>query len=480
MSSNFMQSYLRQLPAVEKLLQSDELAEIQDQYPRAVLVKEIQDTIEEKRTIIRQAASEAQLQNLDFSAGNIAREVIQRVKEKTALNLRPVLNATGVLLHTNLGRAPLPGSAIEAIQQVGASFSNLELSLKTGKRSSRFEHIEDLICQVTGAEAAMVVNNNAGAVFLALNTLAAGKEVVVSRGELVEIGGSFRIPEVMAKSGARLVEVGTTNKCYPRDYRAAVGQETALLLKVHTSNYKIMGFTATVPLNSLVKLSREYPLPVMEDLGSGVLVDLSRYGLPHEPTVQESVASGVDVVTFSGDKLLGGPQAGIIVGRKRYLDEIKNNQLARALRVDKFALAGLEATLRLYLDEEKALEEVPILRMLTLTQEELQKRAERLLEKLAPLFNGDDQLGLQKDKARVGGGSLPLVSLPSCQIFVEPAQVNAGALAAKLRRADPPVIARVQKNRVLFDLRSLLENEDELLLKSIKSIFLCGRDGYEA
>jgi len=480
LSSNFMQSYLRQLPAVEKLLQSDELAEIQDQYPRAVLVKEIQDTIEEKRTIIRQAASEAQLQNLDFSAGNIAREVIQRVKEKTALNLRPVLNATGVLLHTNLGRAPLPGSAIEAIQQVGASFSNLELSLKTGKRSSRFEHIEDLICQVTGAEAAMVVNNNAGAVFLALNTLAAGKEVVVSRGELVEIGGSFRIPEVMAKSGARLVEVGTTNKCYPRDYRAAVGQETALLLKVHTSNYKIMGFTATVPLNSLVKLSREYPLPVMEDLGSGVLVDLSRYGLPHEPTVQESVASGVDVVTFSGDKLLGGPQAGIIVGRKRYLDEIKNNQLARALRVDKFALAGLEATLRLYLDEEKALEEVPILRMLTLTQEELQKRAERLLEKLAPLFNGDDQLGLQKDKARVGGGSLPLVSLPSCQIFVEPAQVNAGALAAKLRRADPPVIARVQKNRVLFDLRSLLENEDELLLKSIKSIFLCGRDGYEA
>ncbi len=471
MSSKYLQSYMRRLPAVEKLLQSDELTGIQDQYPRSVLVKAIQDILDEKRTIIRQAASEAELEHLDFSTATVAVEVLQRVKEKTALNLRPVINATGVLLHTNLGRAPLAKSAIEAIEQVGASFSNLELSLKTGKRSSRFEHLEELICQVTGAEAALVVNNNAGAVFLALNTLAAGKAVIVSRGELVEIGGSFRIPEVMAKSGARLVEVGTTNKCHPRDYRSAVTEDTALFLKVHTSNYKILGFTAAVPLGSLVKLSREFGLPVMEDLGSGVLVDLSRYGLPYEPTVQDSVTSGADVVTFSGDKLLGGPQAGIIVGSKGYIDAIKSNQLARALRVDKFTLAALEATLRLYLDESTALKEIPILRMLTTKTGELEQRAAGLLERISQMVDNDIKLGTLNEKARVGGGSLPLVSLPSCQVFMESARINAGALAARLRRADIPVIARVHKNQVLLDLRSVMEDEDEQLLAAIQSIF---------
>ncbi len=471
LSSKFLQSYMRRLPAVEKLLQSAEITKVQDRFPRSVLVKVIQDILEEKRSIIRQAASEAELAHLDFSEGVIAAEVLLRVKEKTALNLRPVINATGVLLHTNLGRAPLPKAAIEAIQQVGASFSNLELSLKTGKRSSRFEHLEDLICQVTGAEAALVVNNNAGAVFLALNTLAAGKDVIVSRGELVEIGGSFRIPEVMAKSGARLVEVGTTNKCHPRDYRDAVKDNTALFLKVHTSNYKILGFTTAVPLGSLVKLSKEFGLHVMEDLGSGVLVDLSRYGLPYEPTVQDSVASGADIVTFSGDKLLGGPQAGIIVGSKRDVDAIKSNQLARALRVDKFTLAALEATLRLYLDERTALREIPILRMLTTTTEELEQRAKGLLERVSAVVDKDFKLGILNKKARVGGGSLPLVSLPSCQVFMEPARINAGALAAKLRRADIPVIARVHKNQVLLDLRSVMENEDEQMLAGIESLF---------
>ncbi len=470
LSSHFLQTYLRRLPAVEKLLQSAVLVEVLEDFPRAVLVKEIQDTIEEKREMIRQAGSEAELEPLDFSTGSIAAEVLQRVREKTALNLRPVINATGVLLHTNLGRAPLPRTAIEAIQQVGASFSNLEFSLTTGKRSSRFEHLEGLICQVTGAEAALVVNNNAGAVFLALNTLAAGKEVIVSRGELVEIGGSFRIPEVMAKSGAHLVEVGTTNKCHPRDYREALGDNTALFLKVHTSNYKIMGFTTAVPLRSLVKLAKEYRVPVMEDLGSGVLVDLSRYGLPHEPTVQESVSAGADLVMFSGDKLLGGPQAGIIVGKKRYVEMIKSNQLARALRVDKFALAGLEATLRLYLDEKTALREIPILRMLTTSTEDLEQRAARLLEKVSFLLNEHFQVGLLREKARVGGGSLPLVALPSCQISIEPRHMNAGAFAAKLRKAKRPVIARVRKNRVLLDLRSALEQEDDQLLSSLESV----------
>ncbi len=469
MSTHFMQSYLRRLPAVEKLLQSPELSALQEQVPRSLLVSEVQEAIEEKRSLIRQAASETELEYLDFSAEALLREVLQRVKEKNALNLRPVINATGVLLHTNLGRAPLPLPALEAIRQVGASFSNLELSLQTGRRSSRYEHLEALICQVTGAEGALVVNNNAGAVFLALDTLAAGKEVIVSRGELVEIGGSFRIPEVMAKSGARLVEVGTTNKCHPGDYRNAVGEKTSLFLKVHTSNYKILGFTTAVPLRSLVRLAAEHGLPVMEDLGSGVLVDLSRYGLPHEPTVQESVSAGADLVLFSGDKLLGGPQAGIIVGKKPYVEAIKKNQLTRALRVDKFTLAGLEATLRLYLDETRALQEIPILRMLTITTRELEERAAAILDKLAPILEGQCGYDLLREKARVGGGSLPLVALPSCQVYLEHFRLNAGALAAKLRRAEVPVIARVRKDRVLLDLRSVMEGEDDLLVESIKS-----------
>ncbi len=454
--------YLRHLPSVERILQEKILLDCLAAFPRSVVVEAVRDVVARKRAQIINAATE-ELKEMNFTPARLAGEALLYITEQTSRSLRPVINATGVILHTNLGRSPLAPAAVEAIREIGASFSNLELSLKTGKRSTRYEHVEALLCRLTGAEAALVVNNNAGAVFLALNTLAAGREVVVSRGELVEVGGSFRIPEVMAGSGARLIEVGATNKCYVKDYRRAINAQTALLLKVHTSNYKILGFTTSVPNHALVKLALEYDLPCMEDLGSGVLIDLARFGLPREPMVQDSIMAGVDVVTFSGDKLLGGPQAGIIVGKKKYLQQIRENQLLRALRMDKLSLAALEATLRLYLDERRALREIPTLRMLTVSQEELRDRAENLALLLAGRLPGHIRVTVSREKARVGGGSLPLASLPSVQLCLETNRENIGLLAAKLRRADPPVIVRVHKNRLLLDLRSVMAHEDKIL-----------------
>lgn len=365
----------------------------------------------------------------------------------------------------------MAAAAVEMLQEIGSSFCNLELSLQTGRRAHRNEHVEELLCRLTGAEAAYVVNNNAGAVFLALNTLAAGREVVVSRGELVEIGGSFRLPEVMVSSGAHLIEVGTTNKSYLRDYKRVIHEKTALLLKVHSSNFKIMGFTSAVELGSLVKLGREHGLPVMEDLGSGVLLDLARYGLPYEPRVQDSVRAGADIVTFSGDKLLGGPQSGLIVGRKKYLEGIKSNQLARALRVDKMTLAALESTLRLYFDEEKACREIPILRMLTVTSSVLKTRAEIMAAELATRLGPEWRVGISRERARVGGGSLPMASLPSFQVTLECAGASIAGLVKKLREARRPVITRVRKDKILLDLRSLPEEEDEMLIEMVARTF---------
>jgi L-seryl-tRNA(Ser) seleniumtransferase len=467
----FRQRYLRLLPAVDRILLEKSLAGIEEEVPRALIVEAVKEVLAEKRSVISRAAAEKELELLDVSSPALAGEALERIKEKMEYNLRPVFNATGVLLHTNLGRAPLAAAAVEAVKGVGASFSNLEISLHSGKRSSRYEHVEELLCRLTGAEAALVVNNNAAAVFLALNSLAAGKEVIVSRGELVEIGGSFRLPEVMASSGASLVEVGTTNKTYTGDYKKAIGEKTALLLKVHTSNFKVLGFASAVSASALVRLGKDYGLPVMEDVGSGVLVDLSRYGLPYEPRVQDSVAAGVDVITFSGDKLLGGPQAGLIIGRKKYIDRIKSNQLMRALRVDKLTVTALEATLRLYLDEKKALREIPVLRMLTVPGEVLQRRAEALAAELRKKLAGEWEIDILHEKSRVGGGSLPLVSLPSSQISLGLKGVNAGELAQRLRKAKPPVIARVKRQRVLLDLRSLREEDDKELLETIVRTF---------
>jgi L-seryl-tRNA(Ser) seleniumtransferase len=328
--------------------------------------------------------------------------------------------------------------------------------------------VEEILCQISGAESALVVNNNAGAVLLALNSLAEGREVVVSRGQLVEIGGSFRIPDVMSKSGARLVEVGTTNRTHLEDYAKAISERTALLLKVHASNFRILGFTAEVSLKDLVDLGRTKDLPVMEDLGSGCFVDLSRYGMEKEPTVQDALEAGADLVTFSGDKLLGGPQAGIILGKKRYLDLLKKNPLSRALRIDKLTLAGLEATLRLYLTQVPAPSHIPVLAMLTCRADELERRAKRLRRKLIKDLSAICQVNLREEVSQVGGGALPLTALPTRVVALRPLKTSAANLEKRLRSGDPPVIARIKEEEVLLDVRTVAETEERALLAGIR------------
>lgn len=456
--------YLRELPAVDRLLREPPLMELLENMPRRVVLAAAQETVERYREKLRSAAANRlDLSKLDLSPGTLAAEAAAAAAAAGRQSLRPVINATGIILHTNLGRAPLAAAAVGAVTAVAGCYSNLEINLAEGVRGSRQAHLEKLLCDLTGAEAAVAVNNNAAAVFLVLNSCAAGKEVVVSRGQLVEIGGSFRIPEVMAASGARLVEVGTTNKTYRRDYEAAVGENTAALLKVHTSNYHILGFTASVEAADLVSLARERNLLVIEDLGSGVLLDLARYNLPPEPKVQDSIAAGVDLVTFSGDKLLGGPQAGIIVGRRELIDRIRSNQLARALRIDKFTVAALEATLRLYLDEEKAVREIPVWHALTADPDTLQQRAGALAARLQPLFD-DGSVNVRKGDSRVGGGALPTAELPTFLVSLNPTRMPAMELAGRLRLGEPPVIVRVQQDRLFLDPRTIApEQEDDLL-----------------
>jgi L-seryl-tRNA(Ser) seleniumtransferase len=328
--------------------------------------------------------------------------------------------------------------------------------------------VEGILCRLSGAESALVVNNNAGAVLLVLNTIAEGREVIVSRGELVEIGGAFRIPDVMRRSGASLREVGTTNRTYLSDYQKAIGSQTALLLKVHTSNFRVMGFTSDVSLQELVQLGRQHDLPVMNDLGSGCFVDLSQYGLEKEPTVQEAIKTGVDVVTFSGDKLLGGPQAGIILGRKNLLDLIKINPLTRALRIDKLTLAALESTLLFYLDEKRAMEEIPTLRMLSLDTGNLKRRGRRLLRRLSGMVDKGTQLTLREDVSQVGGGALPLQELPTMVLAVKPLDFSVNELEENLRKGEPPIISRISKDELILDMRTVLDEDIPLLAAGIE------------
>jgi L-seryl-tRNA(Ser) seleniumtransferase len=362
----------------------------------------------------------------------------------------------------------LAEEAIEAIAEVSRSYSNLELDLAAGQRGSRYAHVREVLCDLTGAESAVVVNNNAAAVLLALNTLARGKEVIVSRGELIEIGGAFRIPDVIERSGARLVEVGTTNKTKLRDYERATGPETAALLKVHTSNYRIVGFTEDVALKELVDLGARLTLPVINDLGSGSLVDLSPFQLEREPTVGEAVATGADVVTFSGDKLLGGPQAGLIVGQRATIEAIERNPLNRALRIDKLTLAGLEATLRLYLDERKATDKIPTLRMLTLPLGTISKRAKKLAQMLDEVLDDDSRVSIEEVVSQVGGGALPLQFLPSRAVALQPSGVSAQELAERLCQLKVPIITRIQQDKVLLDVRTIREDELSLIPEGVK------------
>ncbi|MGC8809988.1 MAG: L-seryl-tRNA(Sec) selenium transferase [bacterium] len=457
-------AYLRNLPAVHELLRHPRLQGYLKNFSKELIVQAIRLTLNQKRDEILKSALPPQIAQEDLIP-LIEKEITRIVRP----HLRPVINATGVVLHTNLGRAPLGKEVLKNIYLVAQGYSNLEFDLQLGERGSRYTHVEEILCQITGAEAALVVNNNAAAVLLALNTLAAGKEVVVSRGELVEIGGSFRIPDVMKKSGANLKEVGTTNRTHLHDYEQAINEKTALLLKVHTSNFRILGFTAEVSLKDLVKLGRSKDLPVMQDLGSGCLLDLSRYGLPQEPTVQEALRAGADLVTFSGDKLLGGPQAGIILGQRKYVDLIKKNPLNRAVRIDKLTLAGLEATLRIYLDHEKALAQIPVLKMLIYSESELKKRAKRLQRAIAQELSSLCQVQIKKENSPVGGGSLPLHQLPTWVVALRPFKISISEMEKRLREQEPPIIARIQQDEILLDLRTIDEKEEKDLLLGLRN-----------
>jgi L-seryl-tRNA(Ser) seleniumtransferase len=388
--------------------------------------------------------------------------------------LRRVVNATGVVIHTNLGRSLLAPEAVENLAGVAGRYSNLEYDLEAGRRGSRYMAVRDLLCEITGAEDAMVVNNNAGAVLISLETIARSRNVVVSRGDLVEIGGSFRIPDVMAKSGAVLREVGTTNRTHLRDYEGAIDPDTALLLKVHWSNYSIVGFTAQVPLRELVELGARRGIPVMEDLGSGTFIDFSRYGLLKEPTVQDSVASGADVVTFSGDKLLGGPQAGVIVGRRPLIESIRKNPINRALRIDKLTLAALESTLRLYRDEARAVAAIPTLRMLTESENAVQPRAEELARRLQAIGDSRLKVEIVRLSSKAGGGSLPLLDLPSRCLRVQVDGLTANQLELKLRRNDPPIIGRIENGAFLMDARTLQPDEAPIIAAALASALAGG------
>jgi len=406
--------------------------------------------------------------------GVLAARAAAYVRFKARPHFKRVINATGVVIHTNLGRSILAEEAVAAVEQGCRHYSNLELALETGQRGSRYSHVEKLLCRLTGAEAGLVVNNNAAAVLLVLDTLAKGREVVVSRGQLVEIGGSFRIPEVMKKSGAVLREVGATNRTHLRDYEGAICDETAMLMKVHTSNYRIIGFHKEVELAELVALGRERGLPVFEDLGSGNLFDFSPYGFMPEPTVQQVLKSGVDVVSFSGDKLLGGPQAGVIVGRREFIDRIKKNQLNRALRIDKMTLAALEATLRLYLEPDEARLRVPTLAMITAGLEELRGKARSLRRKLAPALAGLADVRTRPGFSRVGGGSFPEQDLPTSLVAVTPLGKDVEALRQGLLATDVPVIGRVEDGAFCLDPRTLMPGEYALVAGAIREVLAPG------
>jgi L-seryl-tRNA(Ser) seleniumtransferase len=444
---------LRRLPSVDQLVRRlagrRELAGI----PRARLTAVVRDAVDGERRRVRAGADGG-----GDPAERLAAQVVAAFASTGVFSLRPVVNATGVVLHTNLGRALMSDLAVTRMAAVARAYSNLELDLATKDRGSRYSHVEPLLRRLSGAEDALVVNNNAAAVLLALETLAHGKEVVVSRGELIEIGGEFRIPDIMVRSGARLREVGTTNRTHLRDYAEAIGPDTALLLKVHTSNYRVVGFTADVPSRALAALGRERGIPVMEDLGSGSLVDLRPWGFPYEPTVPEVVAAGVDLVTFSGDKLLGGPQAGIVVGTRALVGRLKKNPLNRALRIDKFTIAGLEATLHAY-EAGTALETVPTLRLLTEPLASIRGRARRLLARLDTRVRKRLAAVVADDRSQVGGGALPTVELATAVLAVGATAADARELDEALRRAVPPVIGRIADDRLLLDCRTILPTE---------------------
>lgn len=455
---------LRKLPKVDELLKENDISIEIGNHGRQMTVDSIREVIENYRGNILQGCIN------DYTNDEIVKDIKENIISKYASRFKKVINATGIVIHTNLGRSMLCDEAAANVDIIVKNYNNLEYNIEEGTRGSRYSHVEELICRVTGAEAAMVVNNNAAAVMLAMNTMCSNKQAIVSRGQLVEIGGSFRIPEVMKLSGAELVEVGTTNRTHLYDYERNINENTGAILKVHTSNFRITGFTEEVDLKELVQLGEKYNIPVIEDIGSGVFIDLSKYGISYEPTVQDSISSGVDIITFSGDKLLGGPQAGIIAGRKKYVESMKKNQLTRALRVDKMTLAALEGTLRCYLDEDMAVSKIPTLRMLVTPMEELEDKAEKLKNKLREVSAGMEFF-IDRDFSMVGGGSMPGVEIETCTVKVKSSRYSPNQIENALRlNSICPVITRVEKEEVVLDVRTLSERDFDIIQKVFSAI----------
>ena len=463
MPTNNNQIHLRHLPKVQTLLESGPTQALLAHTPRSVVVDAVRAEIDALRQ--RVLAGEA---TPPFCDADLFAAITARLHTQGLRRLQRVVNATGIVIHTNMGRAPMANAAVEAILAVAGNYSNLELDLATGKRGGRGGQIEELLQMLTGAEAAVIVNNNAAAVLLALSAVAAGGEVVISRGELVEIGGGFRVPDVIKQCGGTLVEVGTTNKTRLSDYANAVTDKTKALLKVHASNYKIIGFTSETTVSELAELGKERGLLVMDDLGSGALVDLTRYGLPPEPTATETLTAGADVVMVSGDKLLGGPQCGILLGKSEPIRCMAAHPLFRALRADKMTLAALEATLHLYLDEANLAENVPVLGMLAQTKETLTKRARRLRNALAKLPGVTAKLA--DGVGYTGGGALPMVPLPTMLVWVTAEGVSAEGLTSALRRADPPVVGMLADGVLALDVRTVRDTEFALIVRAVKQV----------
>jgi L-seryl-tRNA(Ser) seleniumtransferase len=465
-----VQELLRQIPSVDELLKTERIEEAIRRSPRNLVLESIRQVLDEKRKRLLNKRENEHAVSLEIP--HIVELVLERLDALSEYTLQPVINGSGVIIHTNLGRSLLPRDAVERLQLLSISYNNLEYDLAKGQRGSRYVHADSILRELTGAEAALVVNNNAGAVFLVLNTLAKGKEVVVSRGQLVEIGGSFRIPDVMESSGAILREVGCTNRTHLRDYESAINDQTALLLKVHCSNYQVVGFTSEVSLEDLAGLGRRTSLPVMEDLGSGSFVDMTRFGLQREPTVQEAVFAGADVVTFSGDKLLGGPQAGIIIGRKDIIDRCKKNPLTRALRVDKMTLAALESVLRLYRDESQALEAIPTLRMIATPSPVLEGRALQLtsLIREGQRENQVLQIEVLPGFSQVGGGSLPGQTLPTFLVAVHSPYISTSRIEASLRGNKPPVVGRIEADKFLLDVRTIQPDDFPIIRDAFRRL----------
>ena len=453
-----LQKNLARLPAVDELLLKAEMQLLLERYPRNLVVESIRLELD---AIKKQVVAENLQVDEIFSLPAFFTHLTETLEIQLAPRLKRVINATGVVIHTNLGRSPLPTAALEQANAIACRYSNLEYNLESGRRGIRYDNVEALLCRLTGAEAAMVVNNNAGAVLLVLSALAAGREVIISRGEMIEIGGAFRIPEVIVQGGAILREVGTTNRTHPADYEQAINAETALILKVHTSNYRVSGFTSAVDSVELVKLAERFSLPVIEDLGSGCMMDLSAYGVGGEPTVRQVVKTGVGVVTFSGDKLVGGPQAGIVVGRRDLIEQVKRHPLNRALRIDKLTLVFLEEVLKCYLDEEKAVSSLPSLAMLSMSPAELRRRANRLKRQLRRQLGNIPgfSLTVKEGISRAGGGALPMVEIPTWLVALQVDNHSASVLERFFRSRSIPIITRILDDQLIFDPRTLFVDD---------------------